>query len=134
MEISVDLLHFDGQMAICAVTIQDTNGRVTLYKTALASESVYYADLAQTRALVNALRVLKEGPGALLAAEVEKAMGDVFQSIQQPPALSVEAKGAEISAPVVANVTVEEPLQNPAAEKEKGATDAKVSDSIELPW
>lgn len=66
MEITSNLVHIDDQKAVCEITVQDQNNRVTIYATALAAESPYYPDLAQSRALQLALKTLQKGSQAIL--------------------------------------------------------------------
>ncbi|MEW5987973.1 MAG: hypothetical protein AB1791_15175 [Chloroflexota bacterium] len=61
MEIQTSLLQLTEQAAVCAATIQNEAGRVTVYATGLAAESGRYADLAQARALALAQQVLTRG-------------------------------------------------------------------------
>jgi hypothetical protein len=65
VDVHCSLVQYDLNFAICSVTVKDKKGAVTIYATALARESVRYADLAQQRALTTALRVLEKGYVAL---------------------------------------------------------------------
>jgi len=65
MNISTELLHFDTQVAVCAVSLQAEDKNIRVYASALASETPLFADLAQQRALQLAFAVQEKGVEAL---------------------------------------------------------------------
>jgi len=66
MNISTQLSHLDDRMAICIAVFQEGETHVSVYASALASESAFYADLAQKRAVELALTFHEKGAEAIL--------------------------------------------------------------------
>lgn len=72
MNISTQLTHFDENLAICMVTLKDGDACVSVYASALSSESALHADIAQKRAVELAINFLNKG-------------GDAFQELTFSP-------------------------------------------------
>jgi len=65
MNISSELVHFDAHIAVCAVFLQEGDMQVRVYASALATETPFFADLAQKRAIQLALDVQAKGGEAM---------------------------------------------------------------------
>lgn len=66
MNISTELVRFDAHLAICAALLREGDLEVKVYASAMASETPFFADLAQKRAMQLALDVQAQGGEAIL--------------------------------------------------------------------
>jgi hypothetical protein len=100
MEIISNLIQFNENMAVCAVTIKQEDSIVTLYGMGLVSESLRYAELAQARAIELVRQILAEG--------LSVVSSEVFLDRSLDPRHTV-TKGLEKSTPAPTKPSI--PLQ-----------------------
>lgn len=119
MNISTQLTHLDDRLAVCMATLQDGDKRISVYASALATESGVYPDLAQKRAVELGLSLHEKGV-------------EVFQDLK----FSVQPLPLSVGIPV-ASLIVEQELAHPelvAIDEEPTSTNIIPEDVESAPW
>lgn len=120
MNISAQLTHLDDRLAVCMVTLQDGDKRISLYASALAAESGLYPDLAQKRAVELALRFYEMG------AEVFRDLEISAQPLpaRVRPSVAPTDEVQEFAPPQAVRLDDEEPASIPVSP----------ADTEDAPW
>lgn len=126
MNILTELIRFDALIAICAVLLRDGDTEIKVYASSLASETPFFADLAQKRAIQLALGVQAKGADALLGLSYSE---HVFRQANASPTAS-EPFAATLPLDVEDIVS---PLSQPDLDDEPGIPPA-TDFSDEAPW
>jgi hypothetical protein len=98
-----NLLQLTEKMAVCSVTLKDEKIDVCVYATALATETPFYADLAQKRALEMAWKYAQEGISGVTSAQLP-SMDKVVKSVP----VAVVPSQSVTALPAVTNTSSEE--------------------------